>query len=94
MIIILVFSKSLICDSVNASIKTETKNTVFLMTIFIRAVTKISSCLANTTSTFKKGIKQLAISFGSTVFLFFFPMKVAESHVHSSWGKFPAPSSS
>ena len=69
------------------------KQNYFLMAIVIRAVTKISSCLVNTTSTCRKGIKQLVISFGSAELLFLFPMKVAGGYVHSSRGKSPAPSS-
>ena len=55
-----------------------------------RVVTKISSCRVNTTS--RRGIKQLRVSFGS--FFFYFPLKVARGHIHSSRGKSPAPASS
>ena len=54
-----------------------------------RVVTKISSCLVNTTS--RRGIKQLGIPFGSILVLFSF--EVAGGHVHSSRGKSPAPAS-
>ena len=54
-----------------------------------RDVTKILSYKVNITS--RRGIKQLGISFGSP--FFYFPMKVAEGHIHSSRGKSPAPSS-
>ena len=52
------------------------------------AITKISSCRENKTS--RRGIKQLETSFGSILFFFYFPMKVAGGHVHISRGN-PGP---
>ena len=54
-----------------------------------RVVTKISSCQVNTTS--RRGIKQQGISL--VLFFFYFPIKVAGDHTHSSLGKSPAPGS-
>ena len=53
----------------------------------VRDVTKISICLVNTTS--RWGIKQLGIFL--VLFFFYFPMKVAGGHNHSSRGN-PWPS--
>ena len=56
-----------------------TKYSIRLRRICIWAVTKISSCLVNTTS--RQGIKQLGNSFGSA--FFHFPMKVAGENAWS-----------
>ena len=53
----------------------------------VRVVTKISSCLVNIYS--RWGIKHLGISL--TLFFFYFTMKVARGHIHSSLRKSLAP---
>ena len=60
-----------------------------IVTTLIRYFTKISSCQVYTTS--RRGIKQLGISV--VLFFFYFPMKVARDHIHSSRGKSPSPGS-
>ena len=63
------------------------KHIVMKKTDLARAVTKISSCWVYPIS--RPGMEQLGIPFGFIFLLF--PMKVARSHAHSSWGKSPAP---